>query len=81
MKIQFHDYEINITAKMKGNAKAYKEDTQYLLNFISCAMHSGANWQDAQGCHFLADDMRNSGRKIFETLDKQGFYKDINKKG
>lgn len=48
-----------------------------VLNGMSIAFHEAANLYRLQGCYALEKDARENGDRIYEALEKTGYYKDV----
>lgn len=81
MEIQIKGFNVKISAKDEQlyHTKHNQHDTLTLLNWLSMALHSGANYQDSITCHAIADDMRNAARELFTICKENGLYEPHNK--
>lgn len=76
MKLIIDGMEVEIRAKQNSDTdnKDKRETTLWLLNQISLAFQTSADYHDRLGCNAIAKDMRQKGSDIYEYLDSKGLY-------
>ena len=79
MKIKIGYYEVSISAKCEGSARANKSDTMELLNFLSICCSETANSYSEKGFSITSMRARKYGNDIFKALNNAGYYDDVAK--
>lgn len=77
MKIKIGYYEVSISAKCEGSARANKSDTMALLNFLSICCSETANKYSENGWTVTSMRARQYGKDIFEALNNACYYDDL----
>lgn len=79
MRFVLEGFVVEIRAKRSNdeNARFTKTDTMEFCNKMSIAFEESARWNEANGYDVCAESLRDSSNEIYEKLEKQGFYKDL----
>ena len=75
MKIIINGCEVEIKAKSAGKKRYNETDTMFVLNTLTMLAYEASRGYDNVGCDHLANDARNLANTIYDSLDKNDYYK------